>query len=111
MLMASDTAEDSSDLQQRICNVLLYPKQTCNFQTGDMMGPLYYHLEAKDTVTQWLKNQVVPVAIAPLGATLAALPDLLCQVPTDHVVNMHPTIKAQLVSLGLGWGYTAVQIG
>jgi hypothetical protein len=100
MLMAANGTEEAAGLQQRLCNTLLYPKLTCGFTSGDQLGPLYYHLEEKDTMTQWLTTKALPLAIAPVGATLAALPDLLCQVPTDHVVGMHPTIKAQLVSVG-----------
>ena len=98
MLMVAENADEAATMQKKICNTLLYPKYECKWRSGDPMGPLYYHLEGnKVNVSAWLSTKVAPIALAPLRATLSALPDVLCQMPTDNLLNMPIQVKAQLV--------------
>ncbi|KAI8464973.1 MAG: hypothetical protein J3K34DRAFT_438597 [Monoraphidium minutum] len=85
MLLAADNVTQAADLQKTVCKVLLYPRRYCNFTRGDHVGPLFHRLgvDTSDAVGQWLLQKTVPVALAPLGASMAGLPDMLCRLPSS----------------------------
>lgn len=128
MLLAADNATAAAALQSRLCGVLIDPAAHCAAEagaagavgagaiaaaaaaangssaaapfSGDEHGPLKYHLDAKDSVTEFLAAKLLPLAMAPAAAGLRALPDALCSLPPDALAGMPPAIKAQMVRGG-----------
>jgi hypothetical protein len=101
ILLASDSAAEAAEIQKNICNTLLYPKLNCRFNaSSDPLGPLYYHLDDKHGVQEWIATKATPLALAPVGAGLVLAPDALCKVPVDSLLKMPASVKYQLVCRG-----------
>lgn len=63
---------------------------------GDELGPLAYHLDAKDSVAEFLASKMLPLALSPVGMALKTLPDALCALPADNLAAMPKQIRYQL---------------
>lgn len=98
LLMASPNATAAAQLQKRLCQVLLYPRESCNFTSGAYTGPLFNRLDTSNGLMQQATEKLVTLAFTPVGAALRTLPDVLCKVPPKSLSQMPLQLKWQLVS-------------